>query len=341
MGRKLRWVSQRLEYFVLLLAVAIITALVAWWSTFTRRLITHDNSVSQDLLHLTLKDDPVSLKQGLQVLDQRADRLVLMIAGESGMFILALILCMVVLFVVARRRQEARARMERMLQFTSHELKTPIAGVRALLQSFELGSVPPELAPSLLRSGIAECDRLEHLAETILAYQRAVVTPEGGRISAHDAAAMVAEVLAHRAHGFGAEAITVAPPATAHVLANPDAFRVILENLLDNARKYGGGKVELVSKAEATRWTLTVRDGGLGFDPALSEKLFDPFARAATGSVNHGSGLGLSLSRQLARQMGGDVTAFSEGQGKGSAFTLRLPLAPASAVTAREPVPHG
>ncbi len=324
--RLARWMARRLEYLVLSLAVAIIAALVAWWSIFARRLIAQEQALAEDLLTLTTKD-PVELKNGLSALDARGERLLLMIGGESGVFVLALILCMVVLFVIARRRQEARIRMERMLQFTSHELKTPIAGVRALLQSLELGSVPATQHGPLLKSGIAECDRLEHLAETILAYQRAVSLPEGGTLEAHDANGLVAEVLAHRAHGFGAEAVAVQPAVATKVYASPDAFRVILENLLDNARKYGGGKVELHSAVEGERWRLEVRDFGLGFDPKLSERLFDPFSRAAKGAVSHGSGLGLSLSRQLARQMGGELSAMSQGEGKGSTFTLTLATA--------------
>ncbi len=319
----LRWILRRLEYVVLWLAFAIFAALVGWWSIFARRLIAQEQALAEDLLTLTTQD-PVELKSGLAALDSRGERLFLMIAGESGVFVLALILCMVVLFVLARRRQEARIRMERMLQFTSHELKTPIAGVRALLQSLELGSVPADLHGALLKSGIAECDRLEHLAETILAYQRAVSLPKGGPLEAHDAGALIAEVLAHRAHGFGVEAVAVQPAAAVRIYANPDAFRVILENLLDNARKYGGGKVELHASSEGGRWKLEVRDFGLGFDPGLSERLFDPFSRAAKGSVSHGSGLGLSLSRQLARQMGGELSASSAGEGKGSTFTLSL-----------------
>ena len=319
----IRWLARRLEYLVLSLAVAIIAALVAWWSIFARRLIAQEQATAEDLLKVTTAD-PAALERGLAELDTKSDRFLLMIGGESGVFAVALILCVLVLFVIARRRQEARVRMERMLQFTSHELKTPIAGVRALLQSLQLGSVPAAQHAPLLKSGIAECDRLEHLAETILAYQRAVSLPEGGPLEVHEAGAMVAEVLAHRALGFGAEAVAVHPAPSVRVYANPDAFRVILENLLDNARKYGGGKVELHSSTEGGRWKLEVRDFGLGFDPRLSERLFDPFSRAATGSVSHGSGLGLSLSRQLARQMGGDLIAISEGEGKGSTFTLSL-----------------
>jgi signal transduction histidine kinase len=223
-------------------------------------------------------------------------------------------------------------RMERMLQFTSHELKTPIAGVRALLQSLSLGSIPADAQARFIQSGIGECDRLEHLAETILAYQRAVVRGGGAQPQPLRGDELVGEVLAHRARTFGTEALEVAPAAPVTVWADRDAFRVVLENLLDNARKYGGGKVEVGTKADGTEWSVTVRDHGQGFDPKLADRLFDPFERREQGAVTHGSGLGLSISRTLARQMGGDLTASSDGAGKGACFRLTLKIAPAGSV---------
>ena len=132
---------------------------------------------------------------------------------------------------------------------------------------------------------------------------------------------VAAERAAHRVH----------PPDSrvfAAFAATPfDAVRVVLENLLDNARKYGGGNVELVTAAKGPRWRLEVRDQGQGFSPGDAERLFEPFERGGGKGVAHGSGLGLYISRQLARRMHGELTAFSGGPGKGSTFTLELPLA--------------
>jgi len=103
--------------------------------------------------------------------------------------------------------------------------------------------------------------------------------------------------------------------------------RVVLENLLDNARKYGGGKVELSDVTHGAKWRLEVKDQGQGFLMTDAERLFEPFERGGGTGVAHGSGLGLYISRQLARRMQGELTATSDGLGKGSTFALELPVA--------------
>ena len=97
-----------------------------------------------------------------------------MLVGESTLLALLLSGSLVVLFVLAQRRKQQREDMEKLLQFTSHEFKTPVAGVKGLLQSLAIGSIPDAQRAELIQLGQLECDRLEHLAETILAYQRAM-----------------------------------------------------------------------------------------------------------------------------------------------------------------------
>ncbi|MBL8950437.1 MAG: HAMP domain-containing histidine kinase [Myxococcaceae bacterium] len=299
------WVSRNAETVVLAGALAVIATLVVWWAVFTNRLI-HDTT------------DPA-----------RAERLTFMIRGESGVFAFALVACMLALFAIARRARNQRQRMERLLQFTSHELKTPIAGVRALLQSLSLGSIPDDSRAELLGEGVRECDRLEHLAETILAYQRTVTRQRQRERLRADV--LLDEVMSHRKRTTQGEQLEVAPlPKDGlSVWADRDAFRVILENLLDNARKYGNGATRVSAKSEGTKWRVEVRDGGQGFEPHEVDALFDPFTPRKSTGVTHGSGLGLSISRQLARQMGGDLVAASDGPGKGSTFTLVLSAADA------------
>lgn len=299
------WLSRNAETLVLAGALGIIASLVVWWAVFANRLIqgTTDSA--------------------------RAERLSFMIRGESGVFAFALVACMLALFAIARRARRQQHRMERLLQFTSHELKTPIAGVRALLQSLALGSIPEDARAELLGDGVRECDRLEHLAETILAYQRSVTRRRKAERLRPDV--LLDEVVSHRRRTTQGEQLEVsALPADApSVWADRDAFRVILENLLDNARKYGNGTTRVTAKSDGARWQVQVRDEGQGFEPAEADALFDPFTPRKSTGVTHGSGLGLSISRQLARQMGGDLVAQSDGPGKGSTFTLVLSSADA------------
>jgi signal transduction histidine kinase len=233
----------------------------------------------------------------------------------------------IVLFLLVRRHRQARDRMERLLQFTSHELKTPIAGVRGLLQTLARNRVPEDARAGLLDEGVAACDRLEHLAETILAYQRAVASEGPPVVVRSDT--LLDGVLAHRRRTLADEGIEAAGAEVAHLRVDVDAFRVVMENLLDNARKYGGGRTTVQTRLDGPTWSVSVRDEGQGFQAADAERLFEPFARGGNRgeAITHGSGLGLYLSRQLARRWGGDLCAESEGPGRGATFRLRVPVA--------------
>ena len=313
--RVLRWLGGRAEYLVLGGSLATIAALVAWWAVFAQRMITRVGALGDEVR--ILRGAPLDPGAAL-----RAERLAWMIRGESAVFACALVACVVVLFLLVRRHRQARDRMERMLHLTTHELKTPVTGVRALLQTLARGRVPAEAQEPLLAQGIAACDALEHLVETILAYQRSVHA--GTRVERLRTLALLDGILAHRRHSVEDETVEVRPASDGWVLADADAVRVIVENLLDNARKYGAGGAAVEAAWEPAGWSLSVLDAGRGFPPDDAERLFEPFARTCGEGVTHGSGLGLHLARQLARAMGGDLRASSAGPGAGARFTLVL-----------------
>ncbi len=311
-----RALLDNIETLVVVIAIGIIATLLAWWALFAKRLILqHTALAAAHAVDLAERNAFV----------QRGDRQLLMIAGEGLTFGLLLVVCVLVLFVIALRMRESKRRMERLLQFTTHELKTPIAGVRALLQSMQLGSIPEEARAAFLQQGVVEMDRLEHLTETILAYQRAKSTT-APPATAVRSDLLVSEVLQHRRRSMHDEQLNARTTADAVVMAQRDGFRVVLENLLDNARKYGGGCVTLSDSVEGDRYTLRIADTGVGFAAHDADALFDPFARADNGAGVHGSGLGLYISRQLMREMHGDLLAHSDGKGKGATFVVQLPL---------------
>jgi signal transduction histidine kinase len=308
-------------------AVAVIAVLLVWWGVFARRQIVQVAALQAQLVRST-QTDPALIEVALRDVDHRLHRQLVMITGEASVFGVMLLVCVVALFLVARQRRLAGERLEKMLQFTTHELKTPIAGVRALLQSLQLGSIPDEMRGRLIEQGLLETHRLEHLAETTLAFQRARAGQQL-RTRRLPTGALVDEVLEHRRHTIGLDDVERRPaPERRVVLADRDAFRVVLENLLDNARKYGGGRVVLEESTSGARWRLSVTDQGVGFAPSEAQRLFEPFERDAAGATTHGSGLGLSISRQLVRDMGGELSADSPGPGGGATFRIELSLAP-------------
>jgi signal transduction histidine kinase len=297
---------------LLLGALTIIGSLVSWWNVFSRRLISENQALSI----------VVDASQSEQVI-ARAERLRVMIVGESVVLASALASIVIGLWLVARERQKRNHQMTRLLQFTGHEFKTPVAGLKALLEALKAGRVPAESQGRLLDHGLEACDALEHLTDSMLVLQRSrAVDPK--TLGREDAMSLVLSIVDHRKAAHVGEEVRLGELESCLVKADRDAVRVVLENLLDNARKYGGAKTTVSSALENGRVRISVADSGRGFAPEDAERLFDLDRSGKHDGVTHGSGLGLHLSRQLARQMGGDLVAESAGPGKGAAFHLWL-----------------
>jgi CheY-like chemotaxis protein/anti-sigma regulatory factor (Ser/Thr protein kinase) len=120
--------------------------------------------------------------------------------------------------------------------------------------------------------------------------------------------------------------------------ADPARLEQILMNLLLNAIKYtpSGGRIGIRGRAEADQGVLSVEDSGVGISPELLPRVFDLFVQGERepDRAQGGLGVGLTLVRRLTELHGGRVEAASEGPGRGSVFTLRLPLAAAPPATA-------
>lgn len=333
----LPWLRQRAEQLGLAGALLVIGTLIGWWAVFALRMIDTVRLLSAENAQLRHAEDPARLAEVMALADTSAQRSLRMIEGESVFFALLLFLAVSFLYLMARDNRRARERMEHQLQITTHELKTPIAGVRALIQTLRRGAIPEELQQDMLAQGLHACDRLEHIAETMLACQRAAAGRVRPRVIS--ARALVDGVLAHRAATGMPERARVELGPEVLVSADPDAFRVILENLLDNAQKYADGASEILGRSRGGSWELSVVDEGPGLSEEDAARIFQPFARKRSDTVAHGSGLGLSLSSELARAMGGELKV-APGR-RGSAFTLSLPLERPGTARAAEGASHG
>ena len=336
-----QWFAERAELVVLGVTLLATASLVIWWTILLRGEMRTNEMLERELLAaqsgLTVQE--VAGRQ-LEISTHHERRNV-MLVGESTLLGLLLSGSLVLLFLLAQRRKQQREDMEKLLQFTSHEFKTPVAGVKGLLQSLALGSIPEAQRAELLQLGQIECDRLEHLAETILAYQRAMSRDPRAGVQPIEAARFIADLLAHRARTSTGGDVQLAVIDAVTVLADRDGLRVILENLLDNAQKYGGGSVRLAAGISEGRWRLDISDQGRGFAPESAEKLFDLHNRGSGEGITHGAGLGLAIARQLARRMGGELSAHSAGAGQGAVFTVTLALAPQSALLTTPGAVHG
>lgn len=135
----------------------------------------------------------------------------------------------------------------------------------------------------------------------------------------------------------------VLPPRP--VVVDGDAARLVqvVANLLNNAAKYtpAGGSLELRVETQGRDAVLTVQDDGIGIPPAMLERVFEMFAQVDRSQplAQGGLGIGLAISRRLVQLHGGSLVAQSDGEGRGSRFVMRLPLAvePPAAPAAERP----
>jgi signal transduction histidine kinase len=216
--------------------------------------------------------------------------------------------------IAASRRHEQRFAGE-----VAHELRTPLAGLRARAE-LALDARGPGAAgerAAALRAVVDGAGRLARAIDTLLAVARREMDPTAGSV---DLAALASEV-----DGVDVAVDGPVPPAE----GEPDVVRRALAPLLDNARGHARSAVRLELSAGDGRVRLAVRDDGPGLDPALGERAFEPGVRGP-GASPQGAGLGLPLARRLARSCGGDVLV---GPGPGGCFVLDLPAVGRDAVS--------
>lgn len=264
-------------------------------------------------------------------LEQHYARKGRMLFGEGVLLCSLLLAVVAMLYRLFRAERRFRDEIEGFLSRVTHEMKTPLAGIKAVLQLIESGKMPPERLTELAGKALREVEREEALVQNLLLAQRLRI---GAKLAAEDIdiAALANAIVDARADigGDGGIAVRVVVDAATAVVASADetAVRSILDNLLDNALKYGGKTIELTISASDQHAVIVIGDDGIGFDQTKAEALFLPYVRVPAGAGGRrGTGLGLWIARGLAEGMGGALAADSVGAGQGARFTLRLPLA--------------
>ncbi|MFO0968849.1 MAG: ATP-binding protein [Gemmataceae bacterium] len=214
----------------------------------------------------------------------------------------------------------------------SHELKTPLAAIQALVETLLGGAVnDSEHAVRFLDRIRENADRLHRLILDLLTLGRIESGEETMEIQPLDVAeAMLGSITRHeeRAKSKDLQLAAAEPREPVTVLADAEALAQILDNLVDNAIKYtpAGGKITLRWRAEGQHAILQVEDTGVGIPERDLSRIFERFYRVdkARSRELGGTGLGLSIVKHLVHALGGTVAA--EGAlGAGSVFSIRLP----------------
>jgi PAS domain S-box-containing protein len=242
--------------------------------------------------------------------------------------------------------EAANAAKSAFLATMSHEIRTPLNGVLGMAQAM---SSDEDLTPTQRE----RLDIIRQSGESLLAILNDVLDLskiEAGRLGLEEIDFDLAEVV-RGAHGaFTATANRKGLSFRLHVDAgaegayrgDPVRVRQIIYNLLSNALKFTEeGWVDVAVRYEGEALQIAVKDTGIGIPEERLDRLFEKFEQADSSTTRKfgGTGLGLAICRELARLMGGDITAESQ-VGQGSCFTVALPLARAAKAIERRPEPE-
>jgi two-component system, sensor histidine kinase len=244
----------------------------------------------------------------------------------------------------------ADRRKDEFLATLAHELRNPLAPIRTGLDIMRLNGGDP--GASMRARGVMErqLKQMVRLVDDLLDVSRintGKLTIRRESLELHAVVANALEIARPFIDAQGHELAVELPSGPVHVLGDATRLAQVLSNLLNNAARYTprGGHIRLWAGVEDDGWLrIRVSDDGIGIAPQMLGEIFEMFvqADASLERTNQGLGVGLSLARRLVELHEGSLQACSEGPGKGSTFTVALPvLAEVPKAVPRPSLGHG
>ena len=231
-------------------------------------------------------------------------------------------------------RREADRRKDEFLGMLGHELRNPLA---AIMNAGEVlhRTLPDARTQKLIGVVRRQAQALARMVDDLLDISRVTL----GKIELSREPLLLATAITRAVETVRDAAAKAGLTVTAQVdtdptwiHADPTRFEQVLTNLLTNAIKFtpSGGRITVTAAGEGGQAVVVVRDTGVGIPAPLLGRVFDLFVQgdSSLDRSRSGLGIGLALVRQIVAMHGGTVSADSAGPGQGSAFTIRLPLAP-------------
>jgi two-component system, OmpR family, sensor histidine kinase SenX3 len=249
-----------------------------------------------------------------------------------GILLMSIIVAGIVLnttFLVREVRRNEQH--DAFINAVTHELKTPVASIRLYLETLQTRAVDEQKRQEFYSIMLDDSERLVASIEQILRAGRAGVARRLVHFAPVDLDRVIEQSLARaRAlHNLEAVALAYQKLSGVQVLGDEDELRAAISNLVDNAVKYSGtaAQVQVETKVEGKFVSVSVKDNGMGIPSGELRRIFKRFYRVGGGSARaKGTGLGLFIVRSVAKRHGGSAWAESDGLGRGSKFTLQLPI---------------
>jgi len=227
---------------------------------------------------------------------------------------------------LASSREASRAKDE-FLAMLGHELRNPLSPIVASLDLMDLRGEPSnERERTIMRRQVSHMKRL---VDDLLDVSRIT----SGKMELRIQPLNLADLVRHASANRPGMTVELALPAAIWVEGDESRLAQVVNNLLSNAERFGGGAVRVSLAALDGRARLDVTDSGIGMTPDLLARVFEPFYQAPQPLARStgGLGLGLAIVHKIVELHGGQISVHSDGPGRGSRFTVELPLVAAAA----------
>jgi two-component system phosphate regulon sensor histidine kinase PhoR len=303
----------------------------------------YGHPISRDSKYFFERRFPTTLyKWILQIVPRNYTELELGVRKQRRTSLFFILLSMLLIFfslaiisIGWRHDRQLRQLKEDFISNVSHELKTPLSLIRMFSEMLVSGRVHGESKRlEYTRVIHNESERMSRLINNLLDFaglSRGVEQKHFERVDIGKLVANAIDAYRYEAEKAGFRMELHVEPGIPDTRADPGAVTMALLNLLDNSIKYSGDRKELEVRVGRTggEVSLAVIDKGPGIPHSEQDKIFDQFYRGSGPSVRgvRGSGIGLAITRHVARMHGGSISVESE-PGEGSIFTLRIPIRP-------------
>jgi signal transduction histidine kinase len=236
------------------------------------------------------------------------------------------------IFLVREMRRNDQ--QDSFLNAVTHELKTPVTSIRLYLQTLERRKINDEQRHEFYRLMLEDTDRLLGTVEQVLKAGAVRQLSARKNWTEVNFSAIIRESmeLARLRNGLSADELGFGsePPGHITLMGSIEELRTAVANVLENAVKYSGPQRKIVVEIltpDLDTVTLQVQDNGVGIPRPELKRIFRRFYRVTNDADRQvkGTGLGLFIVRSIVRRHGGEAFAESEGAGRGSTFTIRLP----------------
>lgn len=250
-----------------------------------------------------------------------------MIYGESGVFVLSLIVGVILINRGYQKEVQAARQRRNFLLSITHELKSPLASIKLVLETLIKRPLPSEKVQDISQRALRETDRLHRLVNDLLfsakletAYQ---LFPEPV-----DLPRLLREVIHSFLESYPGAQVKFSSPENIILQGDKEGLTSIALNLLENAAKYSEGKpfIDIRLQVQGDKIVWTTADRGIGIEEKEKFRIFDKFYRVGNEDTRKtkGTGLGLYIVDQIVKAHGGRITV-SDNLPKGTVFVIEIP----------------